>query len=182
MFTFSYPKEKYFEPAGFGVRLAAYIIDLVAMIIILKIFSWITSLVGFRLSDTTELLIFTIYMVLFTWKYGRTFGKYHTTLKVETIDGKPISFVQSVLRSIFYWALVIVPYVFGALGLSNLEYDASTGSVNASNANLFLTLLTTLGSYALICILIIVDGLFIAFRKDKRALHYLISGTRCMKK
>lgn len=182
MFTFRYPTEKYSEPAGFGVRLAAYIIDVVAMIIILKIFSWVTSIIGFKLSDTTELLIFTIYMVLFTWKYGRTFGKYHTTLKVETLDGRPIRFVQSVLRSIFYWALVVIPYVFVYLGLSGLEYEPSSDTLNTSNANLFITLLATFGSYAFICLLIFIDGLFIAIRKDKRALHDLIAGTRCMKK
>lgn len=91
MFTFRYPSENYAHPAGFGVRLAAYLIDVIAMTIILKLLSWLTNLVGFQLSDTAELLVFSIYVVLFTWRYGRTFGKYHTTLKVETLNGNPSS-------------------------------------------------------------------------------------------
>ena len=181
MFTFKYPTIKYTETAGFTVRMAAFLIDVVATTVVLRIFSFLSVFFNFSLSDTQQLLLFSIYVVFFTWKYGRTFGKYHTHLKVENLNGEPISLVQSLLRSIFYWALVIVPYVFAYIGLGSLDYDETTGRINKSYVELFQIVITTLGSYMLICIVLLVDALCIAVRKDNRALHDLIAGTRCMK-
>ena len=182
MFTFRYPTEKYSQPANFGVRLLAFIVDSIFIAILLFVLSLITQFFDFEFSDTQRNLVFTIYIVFFTWKYGRTFGKYHTELKVVKTNGDKISLLQSILRSIFYWALVIIPLIFAYIGISEINVDDKSGDITFDSGSLLLSLFKIFGSYLLIILLILIDGLFILIRNDKRALHDLIAGTKCMKK
>ena len=181
MFEFKYPTENYREPAGFGSRLLAFVLDIIAFIIIMLPFSILRWVFHIELSDFIKYLIFIIYFVILTWKYGRTFGKFNTELKVEKNNGEKISLLQSFTRMIFNWAFLLLPTITLIISMKSIDIN-NLLLKDSESIKLLMSMSLTLGLSIGLLILFIIDFGFMIFRKDKRALHDLIAGTRCMKK
>lgn len=181
MFDFRYPFEKYTEPAGFGRRLLAFFLDAVAFFILMIPISMLSWALKLELSDSIPYLLFTLYFVFFTWRFGRTFGKFHTELKVESIQGERISLMQSIARMIFNWGFLLLPSIALFLSINSFQPE-NTVILEPKEIISFTSLSITFGVIMGLLFLLIIDFGFILFRKDKRALHDLIAGTRCMKK
>ncbi len=155
-----------------GNRCVALIIDL---LVISPVIIFSVYLEGINKPDwmvlvwiPIEILIITAYTVLLHWKYGQTFGKMSTRVKVMDVSEgpEPLSLFQAFLRDIAYvvdgliWvAFAYSLYLYG-IGPSSEEYASAT-------------------QYLFIPILIwFIGDLVVCLRSPKRrALHDLIAGT-----
>ena len=152
-------------PAGFWMRLAAYMIDFILLtIIFVAVWTPIAGPRHWQLPDPPRTLtvaswqqyyaqfsaladkalpvfypIFLLYNVLLNGRFGATAGKMAIGAKITKLDGSPIGYNRALLR----W------------------------------------LATRLCELLLI---FIVDYLFIGLRRDKRALHDLLAGTKVVYK
>lgn len=106
------------------------------------------------------------YYVLLHWKYGQTVGKMVMRLKVVSLDERPISLRQSLIRHIFY---IIERFV----ALCLLVYFVSIGYSLSSELRTTIQLYLSIPIY----IWIITDTLVCIVNKQDRALHDLIAGT-----
>lgn len=106
------------------------------------------------------------YYVLLHWKYGQTVGKMVMRLKVVTLDERPISLRQSLIRHIFY---IIERFV----ALCFLVYFVSIGYSLSSELRTTIQLCLSIPIY----IWIFTDTFVCIVNKQDRALHDLIAGT-----
>jgi len=130
------------RPAGFWVRAAAFIIDLIVLWLVRRSYLWVTAFAGIARGDvwrvSPTLWLFTLlfaaaYATVLHATHGQTIGKNLLRIRVIGADGRRLALGTALLRWIGYWFSIL------PLGL---------GYVMAG------------------------------LRRDKRALHDLIAGTR----
>lgn len=105
--------------AGFGSRLGAVLLDTLIQLVLLSGLALATSQVFTNSGETEDLLrdaaasagvfliAFGYFVVLETLNHGRTIGKSAAGLRVVRLDGRPLGFLASLLRTV----LRIVDYL-----------------------------------------------------------------------
>ena len=139
--------------AGLWVRSIALLVDLLIM---LPFF-----VVGRAVQyDSLWLVPLCAYFALGWWRSGHTVGKWLFRLQVRSVDKKPLTLGQCVLRAFLLtfgiWAVKVLSLLLRLAGYSFLEHPAAS----------FIGFVF-LAAYAL--------GL--VFRSDRRGVHDLIAGT-----
>ena len=99
--------------AGWGRRGLALIVDWFGCKLVLTVFLGAAAWSGSGLSQLAPLGLFLLEAALLTTLAGGSFGQLVTRVAVVRIDGKPVTFLQAVLRT-FLICLVIPPLVFNA--------------------------------------------------------------------
>lgn len=99
--------------AGFAVRLAAYLVDLLlvsTVLLVVRIPLWVVELASpenilvrdlvfqFSLADIVTYLLKVLYFVFFTYQFGATVGKKCFHLRVEGCDGQKMSLFDVIYR------------------------------------------------------------------------------------
>jgi uncharacterized RDD family membrane protein YckC len=142
-------EEVYAQYMGAWVRLAAYIIDFVILIIILYILSRVAHIPSY-----SGLVLGFIYFVgLWMWR-GQTVGKMIVGAKIVRTDGSRVTPLQVILRYLFY----IVPYA------------PILGGVQSVPA--------IRGYFWVMLVLAAIVGLSaIGLTREKRGIHDLVAGT-----
>ena len=99
--------------AGFAVRLAAYLVDLLlvsVVLLVVRVPLWIVKLASpenilvrdlvfqFSLADIVTYLLRVLYFVFFTYQFGATVGKKCFHLRVEGSDGQKLSLFDVIYR------------------------------------------------------------------------------------
>lgn len=99
-------------PAGFFVRLLAFITDMVLVgfgIFFVKAFSVFSSITlltrnvffNFNLADIIGFLLTSVYFVLLTYFNGQTIGKMLLNIEVVKKDGEKLSIIDCIVREVF---------------------------------------------------------------------------------
>ena len=163
------------SPAGFWVRGAALFVDGLAFAAALFPFLFLVvlpTMVAGRIGrpdpalflavnmgyNLVALVVYTGYFIWMHGRWGQTLGKIATGVRVVRIDGEPIGYGRACIR-------VLIPQLGTLLQLGSVMMSASFQAA----------------STVLVVIVLLVDYLMAAFRRDKRALHDLLAGTRVIK-
>lgn len=163
----------YKQKAGFGIRLLALILDGLVFSAPLLLTWGIDEVFNFFIPEQVVYMAFILYVLLFHWKFGRTFGKYHTDTIVVRKDGSPIGLAQSINRMFFYWIHV---FAFALIPILLVQSEAGKHLSPVEVGMYFM------GFSVAMAVMFIIDHLFIVFRSDNRALHDLIAGTQVLRK
>lgn len=123
-----------------------------------------------------------LYDVLFDWLTGQTIGRKILKIKLYQLNGKKVSLPKALLRSapnILQYAFSVIIFLLAIPNLATLNFTGISYETLVSET----TRLTPLYEIVLIVYLYFttVDLMFILFRKDRRALHDIISQTIVVK-
>ncbi len=96
------------RPAGFWTRLAAILVDGVCLLtaqaaVLLLVWAALGGRPALAVGRAFQLVIGSVYPVIFHWLWGQTLGKMAMQIRVVTVAGGPLSLGTSVLREIGYW-------------------------------------------------------------------------------
>jgi uncharacterized RDD family membrane protein YckC len=167
------------RPAGFWIRVGAYIIDTLAYspIIALNIYNlFVLKNLPFQLLTTIMLILYKPWM---EYKYGATLGKMAVKIKVVNKEYDNISLAQSIIRYI-PWMISNVVSIYGTILLFNSP-EFLTSSSWMEIAQLQKQVLPQNASYLSSSVLFI-SCFFIALNDKKRALHDMLAKTYCVYK
>jgi len=155
-------KIKFFVYSGFWKRLLAVLIDgLVLSPVIIVTFKFNRYFMENRmiLPIIVENLITYSYSILLPSFYGGTLGKLALKIRIVDVNGHNISISKSALRS--------SPYIINWLLFIVTKFVLSEGVI-ANNLNTI---------YGILSNFMLIDGLFLIFSPQKRAIHDYIAGT-----
>ena len=148
--------------AGFWVRVIAFVLDLLFLVLIFKVIEPLLSLFHISwIEKGVALFIFWIYYAFSVYKYGATLGKRIVGLRVESIKSEQITLLQATLRAVV--ALIVYSLIL-------------TLPVFLNTIRLYITPIFEWGTY-LILFLLISPILMIFFSKKRQVLHDWISKT-----
>lgn len=116
------------QPADIGPRAIAHIIDtvifgVIALMLIL-ILGGVLSVTGAgdeTIEQTTTILalallaLYLLYFIVLEGKYGSTVGKKVMKLRVATLEGRPISWREAIIRNVFRGLDILFFYLVGLL-------------------------------------------------------------------
>lgn len=104
------------EPAGFWIRLAAYVIDMILIYSILAVVStpvWLLKLMiggehmifhnvlfSYNIFDILKYVLIAAYFVLMTYTTGRTVGKMLMKIRVQSTSSRELTFQQVAFREV----------------------------------------------------------------------------------
>lgn len=124
------------EPAGFWIRLAAYVIDMILTRVILAMIStpiWLLKLMigedhvifhnilfSYNIFDILNYLLIAAYFVIMTYTTGRTVGKMLMKIRVQSANSRELTFSQVAFRE------VIGKYLSGILYIGYIMAGIST--------------------------------------------------------
>ncbi len=163
--------------AGFWPRLGASLIDTFLFIPLLAVSLYnVLSPKIYFLALLCEILMMA-YKPLMEWRYGATVGKMAMNLKVINSQAQPISWDQSMIRFIFYFAAYMVSIinnfmVFRSPGFEGVRSIAELGVFQQQHQN---NVLTELSVYALFFSVIMV-----VFDHRCQAMHDKFAKTFCV--
>jgi len=171
------------QAAPLGNRVTAALIDALILLPLIIAPNFIKTW-DLKLYTLSFLLIQSLflYQLLFDWLTGQTIGKKILKIKLYSFNGKKVSFLSSFIRGLPYNVqslinillfILIIPQL-GILDFSSLNYDQLF--IKTENLVPFYEL-----GYLLSIYFFTFDLLFAVFRKDRRALHDLISQTIVVK-
>ncbi|MEX0322386.1 MAG: RDD family protein [Puniceicoccaceae bacterium] len=154
------------KPAGFWIRVAAYLIDILVLLILIVASNFVPS--------------FTLYLILMVpmicYKpvleglLGGTAGKLALGLKVINSDGEKLGLVGGFMRS----ALFILPNIPGIL-IKMKEMEANLKQATPEEAMQFLQDNAILyGAMSILTLAVIISCIVVAFTNRKRGWHDLI--------
>src|SRR5688572_10944568 len=111
-------------PAGFWIRLVAVVIDVVVVLFVQLLFSFVARYVwGVELLETTLFQgVVTLFTIVFSGVYsvvlhaheGQTLGKVLVNVRVEQVGGRPLSKSTALLRCIASW-IAAMPLMQGVV-------------------------------------------------------------------
>lgn len=171
--------EGYSRPAGFWIRVGAYIIDILIFIPIIILSVWNT----WQLKSTAVLVLSSlpglIYKPFMESFFGATLGKMSCKLKVIDDNGNKLSLFNAYIR--------FLPFLFSAgvtlagqlIIFSSPQFQSATSLIEigeAQQAN-YLDVV----SYP-VNALILIDCVLVAFTFRKRALHDMMAESFCVYK
>ena len=171
--------EGYSRPAGFWIRVGAYIIDILIFIPIIILSVWNT----WHLKSTVVLVLSSlpglIYKPFMESFFGATLGKMFCKLKVIDDNGNKLSLFSAYIR--------FLPFLFSAgvtlagqlVLFSSPQFQSATSLMELGEAQQ--------GNYLDVVsypanALILIDCVFVAFTFRKRALHDMMSKSFCVYK
>jgi uncharacterized RDD family membrane protein YckC len=173
------PMENYSRPAGFWVRVGAYIIDFLVFIPIVVLAFWNM----FRLKSTFVLVLISlpglVYKPFMESFWGATLGKMACRIKVIDDNGKKLSLAVAYARFLPFFVSGAITLVSQVILFSSPEFESVRSFVELGQAQEkgFLDALSTL-----VGIFIIIDCVVAAFTFRKRALHDILAESFCVYK
>ena len=173
------PIEDYSRPAGFWIRLGAWILDILVFIPIIILTMWNS----WSLKNTTVLVLVTVpgfvYKPLMESLFGATVGKMACKIKVVDADGKKLSLAGAYVRH-FPWLVSNGVGLAGQLILFSSERFQSATSVEELQLAQQENFLAPIS--AIVFGLVLIECIFAAFTFRKRALHDMLAESFCVYK
>ncbi|MEO1054181.1 MAG: RDD family protein [Bacteroidota bacterium] len=163
------------EYASFWSRVGASLIDLLLFIpvIVVSVYN-IISIQSFAFSVILS-MVYIVYKPVMEWKYGATLGKMAVKIKVVNSDLEPITLEQSIMRFSLYLVNQMISIVSSYFLFSNLYGDIGLLEIGEVQQGDPLSAVSQLMS-----LVILVSVLFVAFDKERQALHDKIARTYCI--
>lgn len=173
------PMEGYSRPAGFWVRVGAYIIDSLIFIPIIILSVWNT----WSLKSTTVLVLSSlpglIYKPFMESFFGATLGKMSCKLKVIDDNGNKLSLFNAYIRFLPFLFLAGVTLAGQLIIFSSPQFQSATSMMELAEAQQGNYLdVVSYPAYALI----LIDCVLVAFTFRKRALHDMMAESFCVYK
>jgi len=175
----SEPVEGYARPAGFWIRVGAYLVDSLVFIPIILLSLWNT----FSLRSPAVLVLIAvpgfIYKPVMESFFGATLGKMSCKIKVIDAKGKKLSLFCAYIRAFPFLMAAGVGLASQLVLFSSPQFQAATSWVEASQVKTetFLDFVSPLVS-----LLILIDCVVVAFTFRKRALHDMLAESFCVYK
>ncbi|MHC4158658.1 MAG: RDD family protein [Planctomycetota bacterium] len=173
------PMENYSRPAGFWVRVGAYLIDFLIFIPIVLLSFWNM----FGLKSTILLILISlpglVYKPFMESYFGATLGKMACRIKVIDDNGKKLSLLCAYVRFLPFFASAVISLVGQVILFSSPQFESvrSFVELGQSQERGFLDALNSL-----VGIFIIIDCVVAAFTFRKRALHDMLAESFCVYK
>ena len=166
--------------AGFGKRFAAAWIDSFLLLPPVLFFWWLQSVSRplAIIALIPQLLLFYAYEIYFHGRSGQTIGKKSQHIRVVSLDGSPISWKQSFLRSslgVGLSFLSIISLMIAVFKITDTEFDSlgwfamSNRQAELAPFNMEITIASMIWSWSEVVIML--------FNRKRRALHDFIAGT-----
>jgi uncharacterized RDD family membrane protein YckC len=175
----SEPVEGYARPAGFWIRVGAYIIDFFVFIPVVILGVWNTwslkSPIVLVLASTPSFL----YKPLMESFFGATLGKMACGLKVIDGKGNKLSLLSAYVRFLLFLLAAAVSLTSELVRFSSPEFQEAASWTEAAQvkAPVFLQAVSLVVS-----LLMLVDCVVAAFTSRKRALHDMLAESFCVYK
>lgn len=169
------------RPAGFWIRLAAYLLDVVLLVIVIAIGVAASAATGAitqgnqTWSNIAAQLGTLVYFTLTVGLKGASAGKWLLGLRIIRANGSRVSVLRSFFRYVVL-SVVFLPMTLGAILASGTEmFDPGRAefSTDLSGAGLALLLIGALVA--------VVFAVWIGVSEQKRGWHDLIAGTRVVR-
>jgi uncharacterized RDD family membrane protein YckC len=164
------------------MRIVAILLDAIIIFMAVAILGRILIQFDLRLPVWLDAVFFAIYCAYYTWHGGSTFGKKHSRIKVVSLDGGEVSPSQSVLRSLY----MFLPYFLSGFLVEHFTFDF-IGDLKDPDENDLKVVLENLDFIMIaglcsgfISLFPLVDYLWILTNQQRRSLHDVLSGTRCI--
>lgn len=152
--------------AGFSVRMVAAVID-----------SFLGGLlIGFL--GSWAMLFHLVYLTVAHARRGQTLGKHLMKIKVERVEGTPLSLGRSAVRTMasMWMPFLLALNIFLTQGLDQLS--ALVSQLDARELDAVQSVAVSVGvNYALLSLLYLAGLVLAAFHPGKRAAHDLVVGT-----
>ncbi len=175
----SEPVEGYARPAGFWIRVGAYILDTLVFIPLMILGFWNT----YSLKSTTVLVLASVpgllYKPLMESFCGATLGKMACGLKIIDDKGNKLSLLSAYIRFSFFLLAAGVSLMSRLAVFSSPEFQAAGTWVEAASVKPQ-GLLAVVPSVA--SLVGLVDCAAVAFTFRKRAVHDMLAGSFCVYK
>ena len=175
----SEPMEDYSRPAGFWIRVGAYIIDIVIFIPIGLLSFWNI----YSLKSTVVLVLISlpalIYKPFMESFFGATLGKMACGIKVIDNNGKKLSLFGAYFRFFPFLLQNGINLVGQLIVFSSPQFQSATSMIEfqeAQQAN-FLNIVGLI-----VGLLVVIECVFAAFSFRKRALHDMLAESFCVYK
>jgi uncharacterized RDD family membrane protein YckC len=175
----SEPVENYARPAGFWVRLGAYLIDFLVFIPIMILGMWNT----YSLKSSIVLVLISLpglfYKPVMESFWWATLGKMACGIKVIDDKGNRLSLPIAYARFFLFFLAAAVGLVSQLVVFSSPEFQTASSWIEAAKVKPgdFLSVITPIVS-----VFIIIDCIVAAFAFRKRALHDMLVGSFCVYK
>ena len=173
------PMEGYSRPAGFWIRVGAYIIDGLVFIPIMILSGWnIYSLKSMAVLALISLPGF-LYKPFMESFFGATLGKMSCKIKVIDDNGKKLSLLGAYVRFFPFLLSTGVALAGQLIVFSSPQFQSATSMMEISQAQQenFLYLIGLI-----VNVLILIECVFAAFTFRKRALHDMLAESFCVYK
>jgi uncharacterized RDD family membrane protein YckC len=110
------PPSPTIHPAGFWIRFVAIIVDGLCLALVQWVLGFVIVALFFGAPGTLaaivglytfNVLLGSIYPVIFHWRWGQTLGKMAMSIRVVTVDGGALSLGTAIIRQIGYWVSLL---------------------------------------------------------------------------
>jgi uncharacterized RDD family membrane protein YckC len=173
------PMESYSRPAGFWIRVGAYIIDFLVFIPIVILSVWNT----FSLKSTVVLVLISlpglIYKPFMESFYGATLGKMACRIKVIDDNGNKLSLFGAYVRYFPFLISAAIGLASGLILFLSPEFQSATSFIELGQASQG-NFLAPVGK--IVNLLVLIECVFAAFTSRKRALHDMLAESFCVYK
>jgi len=173
------PMEGYSRPAGFWIRVGAYVIDILIFIPIVILSIWNT----YSLKSTAVLILISlpglIYKPFMESFFGATLGKMSCKIKVIDDNGKKLSLLSAYIRFFPFLLSAGVNLAGQVILFLSPQFQSAKSMMEISQAQQGSSM--AMISYP-VSALVLIDCLFVAFTFRKRALHDMMAESFCVYK
>jgi uncharacterized RDD family membrane protein YckC len=173
------PMPGYARPAGFWIRVGAYLVDMIVFLPIIILAFWnmlsLKSTVVLAASSVPGFL----YKPCMESFFGATLGKMACGIKVINVQGKKLGLFYAYARAFPFLVAAGVALASRLVLFSSPQFQSATSFMEMSQARTH-TFWDAVNP--LVSVLILVDCLVVAFTPRKRALHDLLAESFCVYK
>lgn len=173
------PMEDYSRPAGFWIRVGAWIIDCIVFIPVGILSNWNFYVLKSTLLPILICLIGLIYIPFMHSFFGATLGKMACRIKVIDDHGNRLSLPRAYIRFLPFLASTVISLVNQLLIFSSPHFQSVTSSEEFAKLRQSGPLNTI---STVVLSLILIECIFAGFTDRKRALHDMIAGSFCVYK
>ena len=167
--------------AGFWRRFLAVFIDILVLLPFIQLFIWLDSIsriVALSLAVPSAGLLWA-YDFYLHGKYGQTLGKWAARIQVRRLNGMPIGWRESFLRSSVYLVFTMIftaGGMYGLLQISSYEYINVPWRELGSHLSVFRPVFYEPVD-TMLSVWLWSEVVVLLFNRKKRALHDFIAGT-----
>ncbi len=175
----SEPVPGYARPAGFWIRVGAYVVDALIFIPIGVLAVWNML----SLKSITVLILLSlpgfIYKPFMESFFGATLGKMACGIKVINAEGQKLSLFNAYVRAFPFLLSSAITLASAVILYSSPQFQAATSLVEIGQAQskTFLDMVKNV-----VGLLVVVDCVVVAFTFRKRALHDMLAESYCVYK
>jgi uncharacterized RDD family membrane protein YckC len=173
------PMEGYSRPAGFWIRVGAYIIDFLIFIPIGILSFWNT----YSLKSIVVLVLISLpglmYKPFMESFFSATLGKMSCKIKVIDDNGKKLSLFNAYIRFFPFLLLAGVSLASQVILFSSSQFQSARSWIEIKQAQQVNFLVVI--SYSAM-VLVLIDCIMVAFTFRKRALHDMMADSFCVYK